>query len=191
ALQTSVVGVSDPKCSIREFARTEIPNLWEWAYWLSPLSYVFKSLSNNEFLASRWTSKRSTGNSTNLGFSVLQNLAIPTSGSTYWINDVALLCFVCLFNIVFTGSLMYASAAFAKSSKHTHLLIASATMTWPKSLVARFVPHLTDINDLELVTKNVKQVRVFLGLKRVAFEVLASFGLDLLQSIDFLFSEEC
>ncbi|GJT07296.1 putative RNA-directed DNA polymerase [Tanacetum coccineum] len=49
----------------------------------------------------------STNNSANLGFSMLKNLAIPTSGSTYWINADALLCFVCLFNILFTVSLMY------------------------------------------------------------------------------------
>ncbi|GKA92248.1 ABC transporter G family member 35-like protein [Tanacetum coccineum] len=121
--------------------RTAIPNLWEWAYWLSPLSYGLEALSNNEFLASRWTNKRSTDNPTNLGFSVLKNLAIPTSGSTYWINADALLCFVCLFNILFTVSLMYMqviayelckSVQLLLSPPNAQLLITSAMVTWSK-----------------------------------------------------------
>ncbi|GJZ10574.1 ABC transporter G family member 35-like protein [Tanacetum coccineum] len=90
--------------------RTQMPNWLEWAYWISPLSYSFKAFSNNEFLASRWTSRRSTDNSTNLGFSVLKRMDVPTSESTYWINAAALLGFICLFNILFTLSLMYMEA---------------------------------------------------------------------------------
>ncbi|KAK1434148.1 hypothetical protein QVD17_11066 [Tagetes erecta] len=90
--------------------KTQIPNWWEWAYWLSPLSYIFKSITINEFLDSRWTSQRSTDNTTNLGFAVLKNLDIPTSESSYWIGVGALLGFVFLFNILFTLALMYFEA---------------------------------------------------------------------------------
>lgn len=38
--------------------RTQIPNWWEWGYWVSPLSYGFKAFSVNEFLAPRWMNKR-------------------------------------------------------------------------------------------------------------------------------------
>ncbi|XP_076904317.1 ABC transporter G family member 35-like [Bidens hawaiensis] len=87
--------------------KTKIPNAWEWAYWLSPLSYMFKCITINEFLDSRWTSKRSTDNTTNLGFAVLKNMDVPTSESSYWIGVGALLGFTVLFNILFTMSLMY------------------------------------------------------------------------------------
>ncbi|KAK9054723.1 hypothetical protein SSX86_025802 [Deinandra increscens subsp. villosa] len=90
--------------------KTQIPNWWEWAYWLSPLSYIFKAITINEFLDSRWTSLRSFDNSTNLGFSVLKNLDIPTSESSYWIGAGALFGFVILFNVLFTVSLMYMQA---------------------------------------------------------------------------------
>ncbi|KAD2806245.1 hypothetical protein E3N88_39622 [Mikania micrantha] len=90
--------------------KTRIPNWWEWAYWLSPLSYIFKSITINEFLDSRWTSLRSSDNTTNLGFAVLKNLDIPTSESSYWIGAGALLGFIFLFNIMFTVSLMYLEA---------------------------------------------------------------------------------
>ncbi|KAJ0450707.1 putative ABC-2 type transporter [Helianthus annuus] len=28
--------------------KTQIPNRWEWAYWLSPLLYIFKAITINE-----------------------------------------------------------------------------------------------------------------------------------------------
>ncbi|XP_076904316.1 ABC transporter G family member 35-like [Bidens hawaiensis] len=90
--------------------KTQIPNWWEWAYWLSPLSYIFKAITINEFLDSRWTSQRSTDNTTNLGFAVLKTMDVPTSESSYWIGAGALLGFVFLFNILFTVSLMYLQA---------------------------------------------------------------------------------
>lgn len=37
--------------------KIRIPNWWEWAYWISPLSYGFKAFAINEFLDPRWTSK--------------------------------------------------------------------------------------------------------------------------------------
>ncbi|KAJ0864666.1 putative regulator of chromosome condensation 1/beta-lactamase-inhibitor protein II [Helianthus annuus] len=37
--------------------KTQIANWWEWAYWLSPLLYIFKAITINEFLDSRWASQ--------------------------------------------------------------------------------------------------------------------------------------
>ncbi|XP_023759511.1 ABC transporter G family member 35 isoform X1 [Lactuca sativa] len=90
--------------------KTQIPNWWEWAYWLSPLSYGFKGFAINEFLDPRWTSKTSSDGSTNMGFAVLRTLDIPTKESTYWICAAALLGFTFLFNILFTITLMYLKA---------------------------------------------------------------------------------
>ncbi|KAI3521518.1 hypothetical protein L1887_10988 [Cichorium endivia] len=90
--------------------KTRIPNWWEWAYWVSPLSYGFKAFAINEFLDPRWTSQRSSDNTTNMGYAVLNNLDIPTKESTYWISAAALLGFTFLFNILFTVALMYLDA---------------------------------------------------------------------------------
>ncbi|GJZ72461.1 ABC transporter G family member 35-like protein [Tanacetum coccineum] len=58
--------------------RTQIPNWWEWGYWLSSMSYGFKAFSINEFLAPRWMNKRSLDNATTLGEAILENHDIPT-----------------------------------------------------------------------------------------------------------------
>ncbi|XP_023759510.2 ABC transporter G family member 29 [Lactuca sativa] len=90
--------------------KTRIPNWWEWAYWISPLSYGLKAFAINEFLDPRWTNKRSTDNTTNMGYAVLRNLDVPTKESSYWICAAALLGFAFLFNILFTIALMYLEA---------------------------------------------------------------------------------
>ncbi|GJY22822.1 ABC transporter G family member 35-like protein, partial [Tanacetum coccineum] len=90
--------------------KSKIPSWWEWAYWVSPLSYIFKSITINEFLSDRWTSKRSMDNSTSLGFSVLKSMDVPTSESSYWIGAAALLGFALLFNVLFTVALAYLEA---------------------------------------------------------------------------------
>ncbi|KAL6518257.1 transcription factor [Orobanche minor] len=90
--------------------KNQIPNWWEWAYWISPLSYGFKAFAVNEFLDKRWTNIPSTDNRTNVGYAVLENLDIPTKESTYWIGAAALVGFIFLFNILFTIALMYLEA---------------------------------------------------------------------------------
>ncbi|XP_024970012.1 ABC transporter G family member 35-like [Cynara cardunculus var. scolymus] len=90
--------------------KTRIPNWWEWAYWISPLSYGFKAFTVNEFLDDRWTSIRSTDGTTNVGYAVLRNLDVPTEESTYWIGAAALVGFILLFNVLFTIALMYLEA---------------------------------------------------------------------------------
>ncbi|PWA81546.1 plant PDR ABC transporter associated [Artemisia annua] len=88
----------------------KIPDWWGWAYWVSPLSYIFKSITINEFLSDRWTSKRSTDGRTSLGFAVLKSMDVPTSESSYWIGAAALLGFALLFNVLFTVALAYLEA---------------------------------------------------------------------------------
>lgn len=35
----------------------EIPKWWEWAYWVSPMSYAFNAIAVNEMYAPRWMNK--------------------------------------------------------------------------------------------------------------------------------------
>ncbi|XP_024969108.1 ABC transporter G family member 35-like isoform X3 [Cynara cardunculus var. scolymus] len=90
--------------------KTQIPNWWEWAHWVSPLSYGFKAFAINEFYAPRWMNRLSSDNVTPLGTSVLESLDIPTQTSWYWIGAAALLGFAVLFNVLFTLALMYFDA---------------------------------------------------------------------------------
>nr|GEW67493.1 ABC transporter G family member 35-like [Tanacetum cinerariifolium] len=61
-------------------------------------------------IPSWWTSKKSTDNSTRLGFSVLKSMDVPTSESSYWIGATALLGFALLFIVLFTVALVYLEA---------------------------------------------------------------------------------
>lgn len=42
---------------IASFMTGQIPNWWEWAYWVSPMTYGFNSLAVNEMYAPRWMNK--------------------------------------------------------------------------------------------------------------------------------------
>ncbi|GKB00806.1 ABC transporter G family member 35-like protein [Tanacetum coccineum] len=105
--------------------RTQIPNWWEWGYWLSPLSYGFKAFSVNEFLAPRWMNKRSLDNATTLGEAILENQDIPIQESWFWIGLFSILGFGILFNILFTFSLMYFDRKFPSSTPLRHTLYFS------------------------------------------------------------------
>ncbi|XP_076910333.1 ABC transporter G family member 35-like isoform X1 [Bidens hawaiensis] len=87
--------------------KSQIPNWWEWATWVFPLSYGFKAFAVNEFLAPRWMKKTSSNNVTRLGIAILENMDVPTQKRWYWIGVASLLGFVFLFNILFTFALMY------------------------------------------------------------------------------------
>ncbi|KAL4583820.1 hypothetical protein LXL04_008404 [Taraxacum kok-saghyz] len=87
--------------------KTQIPDPWEWGYWVSPLSYGFNAFAVNEFLAPRWMNKMSSDNVTSLGIAILQNMDIPTQTSWFWIGTASLLGFAVLFNVLFTFVLMY------------------------------------------------------------------------------------
>ncbi|XP_076898366.1 ABC transporter G family member 35-like [Bidens hawaiensis] len=88
-------------------SKEQLLSWWEWAYWVSPLSYGFKSFAVNEFFAPRWMNKMSTDNVTRLGIAILENMDIPTQEKWYWIGMASLAGFLVLFNIFFTLSLMY------------------------------------------------------------------------------------
>ncbi|CAN0858781.1 ABC transporter G family member 29 [Linum grandiflorum] len=87
----------------------QIPVWWEWAYWVSPLSYGYNALAVNEMTAPRWMNQLGADNMTSLGVQVLMAFDIPTNKKWYWIGTGALLGFAILFNVLFTFSLMYLS----------------------------------------------------------------------------------
>ncbi|XP_050234078.1 ABC transporter G family member 29-like [Mercurialis annua] len=89
--------------------KDQIPNAWEWAYWLSPMTYGYNALTINEIYAPRWMNKLASDNSTKLGIAVLQDLGIFRDENWYWIGVGALLGFSVLFNVLFTFALMYLS----------------------------------------------------------------------------------
>ncbi|EOY26920.1 ABC-2 and Plant PDR ABC-type transporter family protein isoform 5 [Theobroma cacao] len=85
----------------------QIPNWWEWGYWVSPMSYGFNAFTVNEIYAPRWMNKLASDNVTRLGVAVLRNFDVPNDKNWFWIGVAALLGFTVLFNILFTFALMY------------------------------------------------------------------------------------
>ncbi|MBA0774776.1 hypothetical protein Gotri_009963, partial [Gossypium trilobum] len=85
----------------------EIPKWWEWAYWISPLTYGYNAFTVNELFAPRWMNKKASDNITSLGAQVLRNFDVPNDKNWYWIGAGALLGFAVLFNVLFTFALMY------------------------------------------------------------------------------------
>ncbi|KAI3697943.1 hypothetical protein L6452_31049 [Arctium lappa] len=84
-----------------------IPEGWQWAYWVSPLSYGFNALTTNELLAPRWMNKLGSDNATQLGVVVLRNFGVTPDRNWFWIGAAALLGLAVLFNILFTFALAY------------------------------------------------------------------------------------
>ncbi|KAJ0668683.1 putative ABC-type sulfate transporter [Helianthus annuus] len=87
-----------------------IPDWWQWAYWVSPLSYGFNALTTNELLAPRWMNKLGSDNSTKLGVAILQNFGVTPDRNWFWIGATALLGLAVLFNVLFTLALAYLDA---------------------------------------------------------------------------------
>ncbi|KAK9030821.1 hypothetical protein V6N11_032231 [Hibiscus sabdariffa] len=87
--------------------KNEIPSWWEWAHWISPLTYGFNGFTVNEMLASRWTNKPASDGSPNLSAQVLRAFDVPNDKNWYWIGAGALMGFTVLFNVLFTFALMY------------------------------------------------------------------------------------
>ncbi|TMX00544.1 hypothetical protein EJD97_000623 [Solanum chilense] len=79
---------------------------WIWAFWVSPLSYGQRAISVNEFTATRWMEKTTSGNVT-LGYAVLQSHSIPTSDYWYWLGVGVILLYALLFNIILTVALAF------------------------------------------------------------------------------------
>ncbi|XP_023743918.1 ABC transporter G family member 29 [Lactuca sativa] len=84
-----------------------IPDWWQWAYWVSPLSYGFNALTTNEMFSPRWMNKLGSDNSTKLGVVVLQNFGVNPNQNWFWIGSAALLGLAILFNIFYTLALAY------------------------------------------------------------------------------------
>ncbi|KAL8224639.1 hypothetical protein R6Q59_000269 [Mikania micrantha] len=57
----------------------KIPNWWEWAYWVSPITYAFNAITVNEMYSDRWMRKNASDNVTKLGVQVLKNFDVPTT----------------------------------------------------------------------------------------------------------------
>ncbi|EEF46390.1 ABC transporter G family member 36 [Ricinus communis] len=89
--------------------KEQIPNGWEWAYWISPMSYGYNALTVNEMYAPRWMNRLASDNTTKLGIAVLEDLGVFQNENWYWIGAGALLGFAILFNVLFTFALMYLS----------------------------------------------------------------------------------
>ncbi|KDP40866.1 hypothetical protein JCGZ_24865 [Jatropha curcas] len=88
----------------------QIPNWWEWAYWLSPMSYGYNAFAVNEMYAPRWMNKTASDGSTSLGIAVLKSFDVFQNKNWYWIGAGALFGFAILFNVLFTFALMYMNA---------------------------------------------------------------------------------
>ncbi|KAE8664723.1 Pleiotropic drug resistance protein 12 [Hibiscus syriacus] len=78
--------------------KREIPNWWEWAYWVSPLSYGYNAFTVNELFHPRWMNKLASDNVTPLGVQLLRNYDVPNNENWYWIG----FGFTVLFNVLFT-----------------------------------------------------------------------------------------
>ncbi|XP_051152166.1 ABC transporter G family member 35-like [Andrographis paniculata] len=87
--------------------RDKIPDWWGWGFWVSPLSYGYYAVAENEMFSPRWMNKLASDNATRLGVAVLNNFNIFVDRNWYWIGVGALTGFILLFNVLFTLSLMY------------------------------------------------------------------------------------
>ncbi|XP_031100886.1 ABC transporter G family member 31 [Ipomoea triloba] len=93
---------------------------WIWAFWVSPLSYGQRAISVNEFTATRWNERKTSGNVT-LGISLLHSHSLPISGNWYWLGVGVLLLYALFFNIIVILALTFLnpirkSQAFIKES---------------------------------------------------------------------------
>ncbi|KAL8229721.1 hypothetical protein R6Q57_014621 [Mikania cordata] len=87
-----------------------VPDWWQWAYWVSPLSYGFNALTTNELFAPRWMNKLASDNTTRLGVATLHNFGVTANKNWFWIGAAALFGLAVLFNILFTLALAYLDA---------------------------------------------------------------------------------
>ncbi|XP_071718388.1 ABC transporter G family member 29-like [Rutidosis leptorrhynchoides] len=90
--------------------KDRIPDWWQWAYWVSPLSYGFNALTTNELFAPRWMNEVGSDNVTRLGVAVLHNFGVTPNRNGFWIGAAALLGLAVLFNVLFTLALTYLDA---------------------------------------------------------------------------------
>ncbi|KAJ4842239.1 hypothetical protein Tsubulata_045945 [Turnera subulata] len=106
---TSMEGVKSNLITDYTLKASQMPVWWEWAYWVSPLTYTYNGLSVNEFYAPRWMNKTASDGVSKLGAAVLQTYDIYQNENWYWIGVGALAGFAILFNVLFTLTLAYFS----------------------------------------------------------------------------------
>ncbi|KAK4269319.1 hypothetical protein QN277_022491 [Acacia crassicarpa] len=87
--------------------RNEIPSIWSWSSWISPMSYSYIGLVFNEVSAPRWMNKRSSDGSTSLGLAILKLNGIFPEAEWYWISAAAIVGLAVVYHVLFTLSLMY------------------------------------------------------------------------------------
>nr|GEX48506.1 protein GFS12 isoform X1 [Tanacetum cinerariifolium] len=100
----------------------QIPHGWQWAYWVSPLSYSFNTLPTNEFSAQRWMNKLATDKSSKLGVGILQNIGPTADRNWFWIGAAALLSLAIVFNVLFTLAIVYIDATTDENRRRSNLL---------------------------------------------------------------------
>ncbi|KAI4379328.1 hypothetical protein MLD38_005643 [Melastoma candidum] len=82
-----------------------IPGIWKWGHWVSPLTYAFNAMAVNEMFAPRWMNEPGPGNQS-LGLTILEPFSLSTE-NWYWIGAAALFGFVILLNVFYTLALAY------------------------------------------------------------------------------------
>ncbi|KAG5537776.1 hypothetical protein RHGRI_025028 [Rhododendron griersonianum] len=87
--------------------KDQIPMWWQWAYWVTPMSYGFNALAVNEMFAPRWMNKLASDNVSSLGVAVLKNFGVFPERKWFWMGVAALSGFTALYNVLFTLALMY------------------------------------------------------------------------------------
>ncbi|KAI3732010.1 hypothetical protein L1987_63206 [Smallanthus sonchifolius] len=141
-----------------------IPDWWQWAYWISPLSYGFNALTTNEFFAPRWMNKLGSDNATRLGVAILHNIGVTPDRNWFWIGAAALFGLAVLFNILFTLALAYLDGnlqALTCEDKYTYILHICVThvafdisLPFYLTILAPGKPQATILED----AANVKEV---------------------------------
>ncbi|GJZ78555.1 ABC transporter G family member 29-like protein, partial [Tanacetum coccineum] len=144
-----------------------IPNGWQWAYWVSPLSYSFNALATNEFSAQRWMNKLENDKSSKLGVAILQNIRLTPDRNLFWIRAAALLSLAVVFNILFTLALAYVDGG-------------EVIYSGPLGLkLEKFVEYLKGIPGIPKIVDERNPATWMLDVTSVATEL--NLGIDLAQ----------
>ncbi|XP_078447155.1 pleiotropic drug resistance protein 2-like isoform X2 [Wolffia australiana] len=98
-------------------SKSDIDPWWIWCHWLSPVMYALNSLTNNEFLDSRWIQRNNDINidAPTVGIALLKSRGMFVNGYWFWISIGALVGFTMVYNIGFIVCMSYLSSV--KSSR--------------------------------------------------------------------------
>ncbi|KAJ8442352.1 hypothetical protein Cgig2_018608 [Carnegiea gigantea] len=78
-----------------------------WAYWTSPLMYVYNAIVGNEFLGRSWANHHAPGSNETLGIMILKSHGTITNPHQYWVGILALVGFTLLFALFANLALAY------------------------------------------------------------------------------------